>query len=481
MDAVEQGLLERLRVDRDDLQTWNVYGDLLLQRGESRGRLINLEIEFEEMKRANQTLSVEYEQAKRENARLHRPPCSSEYIRKVCAGLRPRYMELIAGKKKEDALSKTLRVAKSVHESKIFGRVLCGSACLIRMGHLKYLILRSEAPQELPGLLRAFASPEIRLLEQLMICLNTAEDRSWLEEVMEAMEGLCVQVLHLRGFGRCAGAGQAFAARCRPVGLQYLDLKNERLSDDALGAILTNSQFASICALEVGGNCLGDEFFKAFEGGAHLERLSALSLRCPIGQRAGLCGERASSFFNTDTIVGVKTLDLGLSGLDPDGIGALSRSQNLGALERLVLDGNNIDDEGAETFAEATSLARLKRLSLANNKIGSRGFRALLQSSRLQSLEALSVSGNDLTDDDIDALLETEAFPKLNTFVVHGGEFSDGCMERMIESGRFQMLGADGVSEAIQRKTPRVHAEDFLHALWQDSVEEAVGFRMTIR
>ncbi len=101
---------------------------------------------------------------------------------------------------------------------------------------------------------------------------------------------------------------------------------------------------------------------------------------------------------------------LGLSGNDfaDDGALALARSPRLARVTWLELRNNRIGPAGAEAFATSTSLASVEMLLLERNRLGHAGVAALAAATGLPSLTTLGISRNELLVPGADGELETE-------------------------------------------------------------------------
>lgn len=99
------------------------------------------------------------------------------------------------------------------------------------------------------------------------------------------------------------------------------------------------------------------------------------------------------------------------------GVAALAQSDNLKAVESLVLDAGGrrlpLGDSGAEALARATAFRRLEQLIIHGSRITDRGAGALADSTQLADLESLSLFDLNLTDEAARRFIARKGLPQL--------------------------------------------------------------------
>jgi uncharacterized protein (TIGR02996 family) len=151
-------------------------------------------------------------------------------------------------------------------------------------------------------------------------------------------------------------------------GLVTLEAIGADLTAGSARRLAASPHLASLRALNLGGNAIGDEGARALAESPHLRGLERLELaRCGIG---------------------------------PEGARALAASASLSRLRTLRLDSNALGADGVRALAASPHWGELRVLSLSNAQAGAEGLRALARSSGLPELRRLLVTANGVMDDD---------------------------------------------------------------------------------
>ena len=98
----------------------------------------------------------------------------------------------------------------------------------------------------------------------------------------------------------------------------------------------------------------------------------------------------------TPSFASISRLDVSHNGIDDDGAIAIAESPHAIGLRSLVLTGNSIGPEGTIALANSPYLAGLVHLDLCDNLVDHTGLDALVASTRLPALQRLGLSRNSL-------------------------------------------------------------------------------------
>ena len=178
----------------------------------------------------------------------------------------------------------------------------------------------------------------------------------------------------------------------QPPRLKKLDLSGNRLTADALTALVSSEAVAVVDDLNLSDNNLGEAGTAAIARGK-LPALRTLSLLRAGPQQGGVEALIEASFFPE-----LRSLSLAGNPLGPaTAIGVAS-----GPVENLrVLDlrETRIGDRGAAALAQSPRLAGLLELDLAESHIGDAGAKALADAPHLGGLLYLNLYGNPIGED----------------------------------------------------------------------------------
>ena len=391
----EADLLRAIDDDPDDPSPYLVYADHLLERGDLRGELIQLQLQLE-------ALAVD-DLARM--AVLQREADLQEHFTPV-------WEELGATWRFRRGFLCSLDLPAVV-----FGRHAAGATDLARLRELK---LRDDpdaaAPllddlaailgiSSLPELLGAtgglsddelasvLTRPSLPGLLELTLTgrwLGPAGGRALAAADLPRLRSL---VLSDTGRGGAAVAGLLEHPSPRLPALETLALTTNQLTDDVVGALASWPPLAQLRSLDLssthtdapGCNAIGDCGAMALVSSPHARRLTRLHL----GDNPSITSETAF---------------------------ALASSPHPSQLAELSLSFTSLDDQGARALASSPSLSQLSHLDIGHTRVGDAGLAALLQLPRLTTLH---LSGTPLTADGLRALVAAPSHLTSIRFVHH--------------------------------------------------------------
>lgn len=354
----EDDLLRAIDDDPDDPDAYLVYADHLLEQGDPRGELIQVQLRLETLSPWDPS-----------HASLARREAELLYL------LRPDLYEL-------DETTYRFRrgFLDSLELPAVTFRALApGSTDLAR---LRRLVLRWS--RRVTGLFRdadlaaILALPSLRRLTELSLSgysLGPPAGRALAAADLPHLRSLRLSDVAQRG----AAIAAFLAADSALPSLESLALTTDQLTDDVAVALaawpplsrLRSLDLSSIDTYDPGCNAIGDRGAIALLSSPHATHLARLQL----GDNAAISSETAL---------------------------ALSAARPLPDLVELDLSFTAIDDAGARALGASPSLPRLSYLDIGHTRIGDAGLAALLH---LPSLSTLHLSGTPLTADGVRALL----------------------------------------------------------------------------
>lgn len=177
-----------------------------------------------------------------------------------------------------------------------------------------------------------------------------------------------------------------------PPRLRSLDLSGNRLTDEQLAGLLRAPALADVEELDLSDNTLGAEGMRVLSA-ARLPKLHSLRL---LRTRPALTG--VLSLVDGDGATRLRSLTLGGNNLPADAAELLA-SETLDGLRVLDLRENRLGDSGVETLAASPYLRNLAHLDLASNEIEDGGADSLAESPHLAGLVCLDLHGNVISPD----------------------------------------------------------------------------------
>jgi uncharacterized protein (TIGR02996 family) len=336
-------LLEaRLREHPEDGEGWLVYADWLLDQGDERGRLIQLE---------------------------HRMTVSpSEGLRREIAALQK---------------AKGWQPHRSIRTG--------GGSLQLKYGFVWGLTLSGDGMAN--RLRRLIEGPQMQFLTTLSLHDLSARAGPALAEVLPHSH---VRTLRLTGSLDPRRLPKLLPGLGR---LEALELHQTGLGDEGAALLAAAETLRGLRSLVLAGAALTDRGMAALEAGG-LPSLRSLSLA-----HNGLTSLSAQILARAPTFSGLTSLDMGLNRLSDLGLEQLARSATLRGLRTLSLEGNPLDDDAAEAIASSEALQGLVSLNLAETSIGDRGVMAIARAlPQLASLDARGLEVSLETREEIEAL-----------------------------------------------------------------------------
>ena len=219
----EEALIERLRAQPDDPDTWAIYADLLMQRGEASGELISLQL------------------------RLERGSAEPQ--------ARARYEALL----------------QAQHQRRFQGDAEVVAAGTWRWGHL-----RSLSGGDAAWLLERLSEPDARFLHRLVI---TAINEVALQKVLDAVRSMPLAQLFLMD-AQIGDEGARMIAQSDALeGLRELGLAGCGIGVGGVEALASAPRLKRLSRLDLSRNELGMAGVQALMSGARFSGLVALDLR----------------------------------------------------------------------------------------------------------------------------------------------------------------------------------------------------------
>ncbi len=361
--APEADLLRAIAEDPDDPAAYLVYADHLLQRGDPRGELIQLQLRLEAL-------------APDDPAREPLTAREAELLRPLAAP----WTEL-------------------------------GATCGFRRGFLDLLDLPAVAFRAHTAASPAAADALAHLRRLELSWATSSGNARFTDADLAAVLALPAlrRLEHLKIHGHRLGPPSGVAlARADLPRLRSLRLSDAFVRDSTIAALVGAApHLPSLESLTLTTNQLTDAAAEALAGWPHLARLRHLDLSSIDIYDPGCnsIGDRgATALVSSPGAGGLTYLDLGdNSGLSNATAFALAAAPHLTQLVHLGVAFTAIDDDGASALASSRSLARLESLRISHTGLTDAGLLAIL---RMPCLSSLEVSGARLTAAGIRALVE---------------------------------------------------------------------------
>ena len=183
----------------------------------------------------------------------------------------------------------------------------------------------------------------------------------------------CLTALRLR---RCEIDDEGAEALLRSAhlkGVHQLDLSSNRLSVQAMRALLDAPHFSSLSSLSLSYNYgLGDEATRLLASSPLCGQLASLRLAsCSVT----IAGCRALAAAPLDQI---RHLRLGSNDLEDEAIGVVASAPWFSQLREFDCNNNGITDAGVAAIAASTERVAMHTLDLSFNELGAEGVEALM-------------------------------------------------------------------------------------------------------
>jgi uncharacterized protein (TIGR02996 family) len=318
-----------LRETPEDWQSWLVYADWLLDQGDERGRLIQLE------------------------HRLALSPGDARLQREI------------------DKLQKagSWQPARALRSG--------GGSLLLRHGFVCGLSLYGEGAAT--KLRRLLAGPNMQFLTSLELADLSGRGVAFLSEVLPQTHIRRVRMERVQ-------LGQARLTRLLPAlgQLETLELYATQLGDEGMAQLCQAQSLRGLRSLSLMEEWLTERGAAALASGA-LSSLRALSL---ARNELGSAGARRVA--RAETLRGLVSLNLDRTELESEGVDALAEG-GLPQLRSLSLEGNPLYDRDALRIASSPALRELVSLEISSTRVTDDGVLALARS--LRQLVTLGVRG----------------------------------------------------------------------------------------
>jgi len=368
----EEAVLEGLRKNPDDAGLRHVYADMLLERGDERGELINLNLR-----------PLTWERITR----------AGEIERRLIGDL----------------------------ERKLGVKI--GIGFYFKGGFLSGISIEEPTKQAVEGLFESLDGPFIRDLE-----IRNADGAEWILALAQSPHASNLKRLSLVNTG-LGVEGILALARCRLASLTNLHLSSNGIGEEGARALARFPYLSKLTTLELWNENIGAEGARALAGSPYLSVVTTLRLmgnhirdeglralaQSPLhsklailelwNENIGVDGVRA--LVQSSLFAKLRTLNLTGNVFGPDGARALARPPHPSNLVTLGLPHCGIGDEGAEALADSRHLSKVESLYLSSNEIGDAGARALAQPSAYLNLRVLDLMFNRIGAEGAQALRES--------------------------------------------------------------------------
>jgi YD repeat-containing protein len=188
-----------------------------------------------------------------------------------------------------------------------------------------------------------------------------------------------------------------------PHRFRDLDLERGHFGPDGIAALVDSPVTSELMRLDVGGNALGPDGFRAL---TRMRRLETLDVEgSPGSGRENYCADARFTEALVDSPLAdtLVSMSLSLASIGPRGAHALARTP-FRRLQRLNLYGNRIYDDGAIALVQSPAIRNLQFLDLGNNDLTDVTGIALAESPYADSLVHIELGGA-LLEPKTDALL----------------------------------------------------------------------------
>lgn len=238
-----------------------------------------------------------------------------------------------------------------------------------------------------------------------------------------------------------AAAGRALAAAPFAPNLVQLRVHGNTLGP--AGAIAVVARCTALELLDLEATHLGEAGVCAVLA-ARLPRLRSLDI-----SRNALAGdELASSVASHLQLPALRHLVARATGAGAAAVAAIATAPLLGELRSLELSDNPIGDDGAAALARAPALQALEVLRLAGCGLGARGVRALATGALAPRLRTLDLGRNTLDDDALHALAEGDPLRDLAVLHLDGSRVTARGVAALVASplaARLEHLAITGL------------------------------------
>jgi hypothetical protein len=187
------------------------------------------------------------------------------------------------------------------------------------------------------------------------------------------------------------GAGaQALVANPTLSNLRALCLLSGDLDDPAIATLCTAEWFPRLRALALGNNPFGAVGLRTLvaAAGSALRELTLFGLTVGASERR-FDDESLAALFRSPQMASLRALNLEMNYVGDRLAELLCTEATTFRLRRLNLDNDALTDQGIELLAAWPGLATVETLTLSGNRIGPRGALALARSPHLGRLRAL--------------------------------------------------------------------------------------------
>lgn len=240
--------------------------------------------------------------------------------------------------------------------------------------------------------------PVVAQLDHLDLSENKLGDRG--VETLAAAALAKLQHLRLDTIQVGDEGANAIASAPWLAGLRTLDLNGNRLSEEAVVALLTSQKTSALCTLRLGSTKCQAVAMDAL----CTSTMGALEELCLDGWK--LKGPRIDRLAEAPLLRSLRRLSLEGCGLKPKPLAVLMASAPDG-LRSLNVASNRLTNAGLAVLAETTALSSLTELNLRKCHAGAEGVRALATSPHLSSLRFLGLGDNAIGDEGLAALAES--------------------------------------------------------------------------
>jgi uncharacterized protein (TIGR02996 family) len=217
------------------------------------------------------------------------------------------------------------------------------------------------------------------------------------------------------------------------VGVHQLDLSFNALGDSELGYLFRSPDAAAVRDLDVAHIRFGDAVADQLASSAPLSHLQRLNVWW-----CAPCVGRALA--TSKTLVHLKRLQIGNSGLDVPALAALVAAPLAAGLEDLEISYNTLGEQTGEVLARAPELAHLRRVSMWSCGLGDGGTTELARSPHLRQLESMGLNGNAIGARGLGALARSPVVASVRALALENNGLRDDAISALVTNAAFRTL-----------------------------------------
>lgn len=464
MHAEDAGrLLAEILADPANEAARLVYADHLMELGDPRGELVQLQCRFEkiawddpERRRLDERIADLLATHESEWTREVRALGFDDHLQQV--SMRRGFVEKVRLDARDAAQRipalRALTPLREVHVSGTDGAHLDDAgAALCELEAISFRGFPRElshaVAQRLPrwphqGKLRTLhvsgseaaraiaATPALRGLEVLRV---TSIEPQGIAQLAMAPHVATVHTLELPQSGIGPDGLDALARSAYFSALRRVQLEHARLTGAAIETFARSAIAPALRQLRVHHNKLGDRGATALATG--FPALDLLDV-----EATELRGDGAVDLFASARLPKLVSLDISRNALGDAPLARAVDALALPALRHLACIENNVESAAALAFARSPRLADLRSLDLSNNPLGDAGVIALVDGAQLPALEVLRIKSTGVGQRGLRALGTSEVGARLRALDVARNEVDDHGLAALLDGDHLAALDA---------------------------------------